>query len=345
MFTSPPPSPSPRESEPVLNATDAAGAPVLPAADSAPSPAERAGLRPVVRGPRPAFSPDGASLPRPPWLRARMPGGGDYNRINRLIRDQRLHTVCKSANCPNVGECWQQGTATFMINGDVCTRSCTFCNIKTGRPTSPLDPDEPRRVAEAAAAMNLEHVVVTSVNRDEAPDGGAGQFAAVIREIRARLPRATIEVLIPDFKGDPAALDLVFRARPDVLNHNVETVPRLYREVRPQANYRQSLDVLRAAAAAGLVAKSGFMLGLGETFDEIEGVLQDLREAGAHLVTIGQYLRPTPIHHPITRYATPEEFDHWREYGIGLGFANVDSGPLVRSSYHAKGSFNRARGG
>lgn len=300
-------------------------------------------LRPVLRGPRPAFQADDTHMARPPWLRARMPGGGNYNRINHLIRDQRLHTVCKSANCPNVGECWQQGTATFMINGDICTRSCTFCNIRTGRPTTPLDPDEPRRVAEAAESMRLEHVVVTSVNRDEAPDGGAGQFAAVIREIRLRLPRTTVEVLIPDFKGDPAALNLVFRERPDVLNHNVETVPRLYREVRPQANFRQSLDVLRAADEAGLVAKSGFMLGLGESYDEIEAVLGDLREAGVRLVTIGQYLRPTPIHHPIVRYATPEEFDHWREVGLAMGFSNVDSGPLVRSSYHAKGSFQRAR--
>jgi len=230
-----------------------------------------------------------------------------------------------------------------MINGDICTRSCTFCNIRTGRPTEPLDPDEPRRVAEAAATMQLEHVVVTSVNRDEAPDGGAGQFAAVIREIRERLPQATVEVLIPDFKGDPAALDLVFRERPDVLNHNVETVPRLYREVRPQANYRQSLEVLRAASQCGLVVKSGFMLGLGESLDEIENVLLDLRAAGTNLVTIGQYLRPTPIHHPVVRYATPEEFNHWREFGMKQGFSSVDSGPLVRSSYHAKGSFHRAK--
>jgi lipoic acid synthetase len=232
-----------------------------------------------------------------------------------------------------------------MINGDICTRSCTFCNIRTGRPTAPLDPDEPRRVAEAAAVMQLDHVVVTSVNRDEQSDGGAGQFAAVIREIRARRPEASVEVLIPDFKGDRAALDIVFAERPDVLNHNVETVPRLYKEVRPQARYRTSLEVLRAASEAGLVTKSGFMLGLGETYDEIEDVLRDVRDAGVHLVTIGQYLRPTPIHHPIVRYATPEEFEHWREFGLSLGFSNVDSGPLVRSSYHAKGSFARARGG
>lgn len=309
-----------------------------PAGSGAPAAGEMA--RP--RGPRPEFHDDRAALPRPPWLRARVPGGGNYSRIQGLIGGLRLHTVCKSANCPNVGECWNAGTATFMINGEVCTRSCTFCNIATGRPTAPPDPDEPRRVAEAARMMNLDYVVITSVNRDELRDGGAGQFAAVIRAVREALPAARIETLIPDFKGEREPLECVFTARPDILNHNVETVSRLYREVRPQASYRRSLGVLSAAAAAGLPVKSGFMLGLGETLDEIEDTLRDLRAAGVGMVTIGQYLRPTPRHHPIVRYATPGEFDHWRDYALGLGFAHVDSGPLVRSSYHARGSFRAA---
>ncbi len=271
-----------------------------------------------------------------------MPGGEGYMKVRHLLASHHLHTVCKSANCPNAGECWEQGTATFMINGDLCSRSCTFCNVAAGRPSGPPDPGEPERVADAAATLALEHVVVTSVTRDDLPDGGAGQFAAVIRALRRRLPGSTIEVLIPDFRGDAAALDLVLRERPDVLNHNVETVPRLYREVRPQADFAQSLAVLRRAAEAGLVAKSGFMLGLGETVEEIEALLRDLRAAGVRLVTIGQYLRPTPRHHAIVRYAPPEEFERWRRLGLELGFAGVDSAPLVRSSYHAKRSFERA---
>lgn len=283
-----------------------------------------------------------AAAARPAWLRARMPGGPNYRRINAMIEGQELHTVCKSANCPNVGECWEQGTTTFMINGDICTRSCTFCAIGAGCPQPP-DPDEPRRVADVAARMRLDHVVITAVTRDDLSDGGAAQFAATLRALRERLPEATREVLIPDFQGDTAALDVVFRERPEVLNHNIETVPRLYESVRPQAWYPRSLEVLAASARAGLVTKSGIMLGLGETAEEIGAVLRDMRAAGVHLVTIGQYLSPSPAHHPIDRYATPEEFEHWRRFGLELGFTHLDSGPLVRSSYHAKNSYHRTR--
>lgn len=306
---------------------------------AAPAPVKKQ----VLRGPWPEFKPtDGPALKRPDWIRARMPGGPNYRRINNLIDGMQLHTVCKSANCPNVGECWELGTATFMINGDICTRSCTFCNIVTGKPL-PLDPDEPRRVAEAAATMNLEHIVVTAVNRDERPDGGATQFADTIYALREKLPNATIEVLIPDFKGALEACEIVFKAKPDVLNHNIETVPRLYKEVRPQAVYERSLEVLKMAADAGLVSKSGLMLGLGEEEDEVLQVIRDLRAHEVMLVTIGQYLRPTPKHHPIMKYATPDEFARYKAFGMELGFSQVDSGPLVRSSYHAKSSFTRAK--
>jgi len=277
---------------------------------------------------------------KPPWLRAKMPSASGTRRVREIIGDQRLHTVCESARCPNLGECWAHGTATFMINGNVCTRSCSFCAVFTGRPL-PIDPDEPRRVAEAARTMGLRYVVVTAVNRDEHQDGGAPQFAATIRELRRAIPGVRVEVLIPDFKGDAEALGAVFAERPDVLNHNIETVPRLYRRVRPQARYRQSLDVIRRAKAAGLVAKSGIMLGLGEQSDEIEQVLRDLRANGCDILTIGQYLRPSEKHHPIIRYVTPAEFAHWKEAGESLGFTTVESGPLVRSSYHAHDSFDQ----
>lgn len=271
---------------------------------------------------------------RPAWLKVRAPGGPEYQKVLENIRAGGLHTVCESAHCPNMGECWSQGTATFMILGNVCTRSCGFCAVQTGRPTE-LDTGEPDKVARAVEQMKLKFAVVTSVNRDELADGGAGIFAATIRAIRARNPGCGIEVLIPDFRGDPAALDLVFAERPEVLNHNTETVPRLYRQVRPQARYVRSLRVLRRANMQGLRVKSGLMLGLGETQAELETVFADLVEAGVHVLTLGQYLQPTKDHLPMDRYVPPEEFAHLKERALAAGFEHVESGPLVRSSYHA----------
>jgi len=280
---------------------------------------------------------------RPAWLKAPVPDGPGYRSTKQIVDGHKLNTVCESANCPNRGECWSAGTATFMINGNVCTRSCSFCNVFTGKPLE-VNPHEPEAVADAAAQMKLEHVVVTAVNRDELPDGGAGQFAATIRALRLRLPGAQIEVLVPDFMGREEAADAVIAERPDVFNHNIETVPRLYKPVRPQARYERSLAVLRRAADAGLVTKSGIMVGLGEEEAEVRQTLRDLREAGVRIVTIGQYLRPSDRHHPVIRYVTPDEFDAWRDYGLSeLGFSEVASGPLVRSSYHAKESFRAAQ--
>ena len=280
---------------------------------------------------------------KPPWLRAKMPGGRGSGFVRDIIHQSRLHTVCESAHCPNRGECWRHGTATFMIGGDVCTRSCAFCAVFTGRPR-PLDEDEPRRVALAAAKMHLEFVVLTSVDRDDLPDGGAGQFVRTLLELRARIPGVKVEVLIPDFKGLEAPLDAVFQERPEVLNHNVETVPERYRRVRPQARYERSLEVIRRAKAAGLTTKSGFMLGLGETEEQVTRLLHDLKTAGCDIVTIGQYLRPSERHHPVIRYATPSEFERWAERGRDLGFSTVESGPLVRSSYHAHQAYQRHNG-
>jgi len=253
------------------------------------------------------------------------------------MRDLELHTVCEEALCPNIGECWGAGTATFLILGDICTRRCGFCNVKTGRPR-PLDPQEPERVARAVARMKLRHAVITSVNRDELPDGGARIFAQTIRHIRELVPGCTVEVLIPDFKGSPTALATVMAARPDILNHNVETVPRLYRRVRPQANYRRSLEVLRRAREldGDVITKSGMMVGLGEEWEEILEVMADLRAVDCNVLTIGQYLRPSARHLPVERYYTPQEFDELRAEGERLGFKHVESGPLVRSSYHAE---------
>jgi lipoic acid synthetase len=282
----------------------------------------------------------GLRTAKPPWLKARIPFGPGTERVHSIIEGNHLHTVCESARCPNMGECWRAGTATFMINGNVCTRSCSFCAIFTGRP-QPLDPDEPRRVADAARTMDLKYVVVTSVNRDERKDGGAPQFAETIRELRKAIDGLHIEVLIPDFRGNAEALETVFAAGPDVLNHNLETVPRLYPWVRPQAVYQRSLDVLRAAHAYGLTAKSGIMVGLGEEPGEIEQTLLDLRAHGCDIVTIGQYLRPSEKHHPVVRYVTPAEFDGYREAGEKMGFKTVEAGPLVRSSYHAHLSYRR----
>jgi lipoic acid synthetase len=252
------------------------------------------------------------------------------------MRELDLHTVCEEARCPNLGECWNRGTATFMILGDVCTRACGFCAVKTGLPGRPPDPSEPRRVADAVGHMALRHAVITSVNRDDQRDGGASLFAATIREIRARVPTCAVEVLIPDFKGDAAALDIVLAARPDVLNHNTETVPRLYRTVRPGARFERSLEVLRRSKKAGLVTKSGIMVGLGEEWNEVLETTRRIREAGTDVLTVGQYLRPSPQHLPLVRYYTPEEFAWIGDYARGLGYAHVESGPLVRSSYHAE---------
>lgn len=282
-------------------------------------------------------------LPRrkPDWIKVRLPAGNNYARLKNLMRQQGLHTVCEEAMCPNIGECWGRGTATFLLMGDTCTRSCGFCHIKTGRPAA-LDEDEPRRVAESALAMQLNHCVLTSVNRDELPNGGAHIFANTIREIRQRLPQCTVEVLIPDFKGNRAALQEVMDARPSILNHNTETVPRLYRTVRPQANYQQSLNVLSGAKEMdpqGLT-KSGIMVGLGETREEVLAVMRDLREHQVDILTIGQYLRPSPFHLPVYRYVHPDEFQEFHQVGMDIGFRWVESGPLVRSSYHAEGQAN-----
>lgn len=271
---------------------------------------------------------------RPEWLKVKIPGGEGYHEIKRLVDQSRLHTVCEEARCPNIAECWSRRSATFMILGDVCTRSCGFCAVKTGRPVW-LDEDEPRRVAEAVATLNLRHAVITSVNRDELPDGGAAIFAATIRAIRTQLPACSIEVLIPDFKGNEAALRTVLDAQPEILNHNVETIARLYRRVRPQANYRQSLELLERAKKFGAVTKSGFMLGLGETITEAKVLLNDLQMTGLDIATIGQYLQPTPEHLPVERFVTPAEFQELKEYGLAIGICHVESGPLVRSSYHA----------
>ncbi|MGD0339996.1 MAG: lipoyl synthase [Bacteroidota bacterium] len=272
---------------------------------------------------------------RPPWLKAKLPGGQNYAHLRSIIDTYKLNTVCEEARCPNMGECWNAGTATFMILGDVCTRSCTFCAVKTGRPTL-LDTDEPRRVAETIKLMGIKHAVITSVNRDELEDGGARIFAETIRSARELVPALRIEVLIPDFRGDEDALNIVLDARPDILNHNVETIPRLYPTVRPQAKYDRSLQLLGRAKHRNAVTKSGVMVGLGEEFDEIVGVMKDLREVDCDIITIGQYLQPTKNHHPIIRYVPPEEFLRFREIGYSMGFKHVESGPLVRSSYHAE---------
>jgi lipoic acid synthetase len=274
-------------------------------------------------------------LPRPAWIKARAPMGEGYDRLRGLMRDLGLHTVCEEARCPNVGDCWNRGTATFMILGDVCTRACGFCAVKTGLPGLPPDPEEPRRVAEAVARMGLRHAVITSVNRDDQKDGGASVFAACIREIRRRLPGCAVEVLIPDFKGDREALQVVIDARPDVLNHNTETVPRLYRHVRPGARFDRSLELLRRSRDAGLVTKSGIMVGLGEEWEEVLDTVRQIRGAGADVLTVGQYLRPSLEHLPVLRYYSPEEFDEIKRFGLSLGYPHVESGPLVRSSYHA----------
>jgi lipoyl synthase len=273
---------------------------------------------------------------RPDWLRAPAPVGDNYRQLKSLIERLDLHTVCESAACPNVGECWNHGTATFMILGNVCTRRCGFCAVRKGAPLE-VDYDEPRRVAEAVAAMGLRFAVITSVNRDDRKDGGAELFALTIRAIRERVPGCGIEVLVPDFQGSHAAMEKVMEAAPDVLNHNTETVPRLYRQVRLGARYERSLDMLAYAKriAPRTPAKSGLMLGLGETAAEVLSVMRDLRAHDVDILTLGQYLRPSPQHLPIVRYVPPAEFDEFRRAGDAMGFGHVEAGPLVRSSYHA----------
>jgi len=280
-------------------------------------------------GPLPALS-------RPSWIRARAPQGPAHDRLLGLMRGLDLRTVCEEAHCPNLGECWSRGTATFMILGDVCTRACGFCAVKTGLPGRPPDADEPRRVALAVARMGLRHAVLTSVNRDDQADGGAAIFAGTIAEIRVSVPGCAVEVLVPDFKGRWEALQVVLDARPDILNHNVETVPRLYREARAGAIFPRSLELLRRSKEAGLLTKSGIMVGLGEDWPEVEETIRAIRSAGTDILTVGQYLRPSPRHLPVRRYYSPEEFERLRAFALGLGFAHVESGPLVRSSYHAE---------
>ncbi|HEU0142461.1 MAG TPA: lipoyl synthase [Bryobacteraceae bacterium] len=273
---------------------------------------------------------------RPKWLRAPAPGGENYRELKTLVDELRLHTVCESAACPNVGECWNRRTATFMILGNVCTRRCGFCAVQKGGPL-PVDYDEPRRVAEAVAALGLRYAVVTSVNRDDRKDGGAELFKLTIEAIRHRVAGCRVEVLIPDFQGSQAAMELVMSAAPDVLNHNTETVPRLYRQVRLGARYERSLEMLAYAKKCRpeIPTKSGLMLGLGETRDEVLQVMRDLRAHDVDILTLGQYLRPSPKHLPVIRYVPREEFDQYRIDGLEMGFRHVESGPLVRSSYHA----------
>lgn len=266
-----------------------------------------------------------------------MPSGGNYAELKKLMRDLQLHTVCEEARCPNIGECWNSRTATFMILGDVCTRRCMFCAVKKGAPGGIVDVDEPRRLGEAVGHLKLEHVVITSVNRDDLGDGGAGVFAECIAEARKHRPGCTVEVLIPDLEGNWDALAVIIEAQPEVLNHNTETVPRLYRRVRPYANYQQTLNLLRTSKRldAQMLTKSGLMVGLGETVTELLETMEDLQKTECDILTVGQYLSPSSRHLPIQRYYTPEEFEEIKEAGIEMGFRHVESGPLVRSSYHA----------
>ncbi len=275
---------------------------------------------------------------KPGWLKVRSPGGPNYLHLQRMMRTESLHTVCEEASCPNVGECWEAGTATFMILGDVCTRACKYCGVAHGMPTE-LDTDEPRRVAETVARMALEHVVVTSVNRDELPDGGAGIYAETIRLIHAQVPGCSVEVLIPDFKGDEAALRVVVEAKPQILGHNLETVDRLHPQLRPGGRYWRSISFLGAVKKMdpGMLTKAGIILGMGEEAHEIRQAMSDLRQAAVDILNLGQYLRPSPLHIPVARWVPPEEFSEWKRVGEEeYGFRHVESGPLVRSSYHAK---------
>ncbi len=291
---------------------------------------------------------DHAAAPerKPGWLKVKAPGGPAYMRLKALMRAQNLHTVCEEAHCPNIGECWEDGTATFMILGDVCTRNCGYCAIAHGKPAWE-DREEPERVGRSVATLALDHVVITSVDRDDLADGGAAHFAATIRAIRRERPGCQVEVLIPDFQGSASALQTVIDARPDILNHNTETVPRLYKVARHGGRYRRTIELFRRARAtdAGLLTKSGIIVGLGEERDELVATMRDLREVDVRILTLGQYLRPSPQHLPVARYYHPDEFGELAEIGRGLGFAHVEAGPLVRSSYHAKRQVQALAGG
>ena len=273
---------------------------------------------------------------KPSWLKVKAPGGPNYLRLRQLMRDLDLHTVCEEAHCPNVGECWEHGTATFMILGDVCTRNCAYCAVAHGRPPK-FDPAEPERVAEAAATMKLQHVVLTSVDRDDLPDFGAWAFAETIRQIKARSPQTSVEVLVPDFQGKEASILAVLEAEPDIYNHNTETVPRLYKKCRPGGRYERVMNIFTTAKrlAPQIPTKTGIILGMGETNEEVVSVMKDLRAVDVDILTLGQYLRPSDGHIALDRYVTPEEFRRFYEIGMELGFRHVESGPLVRSSYHA----------
>ncbi|HKY62089.1 MAG TPA: lipoyl synthase [bacterium] len=272
---------------------------------------------------------------KPPWLKSKIPSGKNYFQLKAMLKELKLNTVCEEAHCPNIADCWERQTATVMIMGDTCTRSCGFCAVKTGKPLA-LDQQEPEHVAEAISRLGLKHVVITSVDRDDLADGGAAHFAETIRQVKARCPATQVEVLIPDFRGKGEALTWVFAARPHILNHNLETVRSLQKTVRPQADYERSLEVLRLAAEHGLIAKSGLMLGLGESDEELAEAISDLHRHGrVKILTLGQYLRPTPDHLEVKRYVSPAEFEEWARYAEGLGIEHVASGPLVRSSYHA----------
>ncbi len=273
--------------------------------------------------------------PRPKWLRVRLPYGSTYTNVREIIDNHKLHTVCESARCPNMGECWGAGTATFMILGNTCTRSCSFCAVATGRPDV-LDTMEPYRVAKAVALMGIKHAVITSVNRDEQKDSGASIWASTIREIRKSCPEVTMETLIPDVKGKWDALQMIIDERPDVISHNMETVKRLYRRVRPQAKYERSLEQIRRTSEQGIRTKSGFMVGLGENVEEVYELMRDLVSHQCDVLTIGQYLQPTKMHLPVHEFIHPELFDHYRDLGLEMGFKYVESGPLVRSSYHSE---------
>jgi len=281
-----------------------------------------------------------AAAPRarrhPSWIRTRLPSGDTYFDVRRLVHEQKLHTVCESASCPNIGECWSRRALTIMILGDICTRSCRFCDVATGKPLPP-DPDEPRRVGETLAALGLRHTVITCVDRDDLADGGAAHWAETIREVKARSPEMTLEVLTGDFKGQTRDVDTVLAAAPDVFAHNLETVPRLSQKVRVQASYPRSYRVLEHAKARGAITKTGLMLGLGETLDEVRDVLRETRAIGVDILTLGQYLRPSQQHLAIERYVEPAEFDALKSEALAMGFPHVEAGPLVRSSYHADG--------
>ena len=291
---------------------------------------------PLVQILPPRSSTTGEAARKPAWLKVKAPGGPNYVALQRMMRDLKLHTVCEEAHCPNIGECWEHKAATFMILGDVCTRNCAYCAVAHGTP-GPLDAAEPQRLADAVAQMGLRHVVITSVDRDDLPNGGAEVFASCIEEIRRRLPQTSVEVLIPDFKGNPEALRIVVAARPDILNHNLETIARLYRIARPGGRYPRALELLARVKELNfeMLTKSGLICGLGEDWDELLAAMRDLRAAHVDILTIGQYLRPSDQHLPIARWYTPDEFAELKRYGMTLGFRHVESGPLVRSSYHA----------